>query len=230
MSIKHPSGIDQRIVDKVVARRGRLHAYETIVPTKTALVVVDLDIGTAKRMLEDTTMSIIFTPINRLAASLRATGGVVAWVTTPIKRASENFRAIFGEALTAMYENEGQRNGDASKVWHELDTNAGDIFITKLGPSAFFPLNCSLHEQLQIQGVDTVLIVGAVTNVCCGSSARDAAALGYKVVMVSDALVGQSFGMHEAELATIFRNFGDVRPSEEVVTLLNKNPGSSLTY
>ncbi len=35
-----------------------------------------------------------------------------------------------------------------------------------------------------------------------------------------DALSGQSFGLHEASLATFFRIFGDVRPSAEVVALL----------
>jgi len=222
MNIEHPSGIDQRIVDKVVARRGRLHAYESIVPTKTALVVIDLDVGTIERMLEDTAMPTIFAPINMLATSLRAAGGIVAWVTTPIGKASENFRAIFGEATTAMYEEEGKQNGKATKVWHELKTDAKDIFVTKRGHSAFFPLNCSLHEQLQTKNIDTVLIVGAITNVCCGSSARDSTALDYKAIMISDALVGQSFGLHEAELATFFRCFGDVRPSEEVVALLTK--------
>lgn len=222
MGIKHPSGIDQRIVDKVVARRGYLHAYETIVPHKTALVVVDLDVGTVRRMLEDTSMPTIFEPINKLAKAVRKNRGVVAWVTTPIARANNNFRAIFGEVATAMYEEEGRQNGDASKIWPELDAQVPDIFVTKRGASAFFPSNCSLHNQLQPIGIDTILVVGAVTNVCCGSSARDASALDYKVVMVSDALVGQSFGLHEAELATIFRCFGDVRPSNEILALLGK--------
>jgi hypothetical protein len=31
------SGIDQRIVDKVVARRGQLNAYEDLVPAKTGI-------------------------------------------------------------------------------------------------------------------------------------------------------------------------------------------------
>jgi len=223
VSIEHPSGIDQRIVDKVVARRGRLHAYQSIVPSKTALVVIDLDVGTVERMLEDTAMPTIFAPINTLSTSLRAADGIVAWVTTPIEKASENFRAIFGEAATAMYEEEGKQDGKATKVWRELNTDSKDIFVTKRGHSAFFPVNCSLHEQLQTKNIDTILIVGAVTNVCCGSSARDATALGYKTIMVSDALVGQSFGLHEAELATFFRCFGDVRPSKEVIALLNKN-------
>jgi len=57
-----------------------------------------------------------------------------------------------------------------------------------------------LHQQLQARGITTLLIVGAVTNVCCEASARDAAELQYKVTMISDALIGHSFGLHEATL------------------------------
>ncbi len=39
--MEHPSGIPEKIVRKVVARRGRLHAFETIEPARTALVVID---------------------------------------------------------------------------------------------------------------------------------------------------------------------------------------------
>ena len=39
----HPSGIPQKIVNKVVARRGPLHAFESLAPETTALVVIDLD-------------------------------------------------------------------------------------------------------------------------------------------------------------------------------------------
>jgi nicotinamidase-related amidase len=59
-----------------------------------------------------------------------------------------------------------------------------------------------------------------VTNICCESSARDAAELDYKVIMISDALAGHAHGLHEASLATFYRIFGDVRPSKEVIRLL----------
>ncbi len=50
--------------------------------------------------------------------------------------------------------------------------------------------------------------------------ARDAVELDYKVIMISDALSGLAHGLHEARLATFYRIFGDVRPSEDVIRLL----------
>lgn len=32
MDLQHPSGLNPRVVAKVSARRGRLHAYESLVP------------------------------------------------------------------------------------------------------------------------------------------------------------------------------------------------------
>src|SRR4029453_6547445 len=95
-----------------------------------------------------------------------------------------------------------------------------DVVAIKAGASAFFPGKCNLKPQLDAHGVDTILIVGAVTNICCESSARDAVKLEYKVIMISDALSGQAHGLHEATLATLYRIFGDVRPSEEIIRLL----------
>jgi len=49
--------------------------------------------------------------------------------------------------------------------------------------------------------------------------------LEYRVILVSDALAGHAHGLHEATLATFYRIFGDVRPSEEVVRLLQLGVG-----
>lgn len=215
--ITHPSGIRQEIVDKVVHRRRHLYAFPQINPAKTALVVVDLDEGTGRDIEEQITS--ISNNVNALAAALRQQGGTVAWVTTPIQKATENFRAVFGEELTKRYEADG-KSGKSKTLWPELDAKENDVHATKSGHSAFFPGKSDLHEQLQAKDIDALLIVGAVTNVCCEASARDAAELQYKVTMVSDALIGHSFGLHEATLATFFRCYGDVRPTGDVVKLL----------
>lgn len=49
---------------------------------------------------------------------------------------------------------------------------------------------------------------------------RDAAALDYRVVTVADANAAQSDAVLNATLHTVYRSFGDVRPSAEVIELL----------
>lgn len=217
--MKHPSGIHQTIVDKVVARRGRLHAYEHINPASTALIVIDMDVGTVRRMIQESGTANVLRAINALSTAVRSSGGAVAWVTTPVKQYDENFRAIFGDTTTRQYESEAA-SGDAAQVASELEVKSGDLHATKSGYSAFFPGKSNVHELLKERNIDTVLIVGTVTNVCCESAARDAYELGYKVIMVSDALKGHGHGLHEGSLAVVFRNFGDVRLHKDVIKLL----------
>ena len=200
-----------------MARRGRLHAFETIDPRSTALVVIDLDAATVPG---DPAAQAMIPTVNRLALAVRRAGGVVAWVRSCMPKMPRHFAAILGEELAAKYFNDGHAGGPGTTLWHELHAEGADVFAAKSGASAFFPGKCDLKEQLDARGVDTILISGAVTNICCESSARDAAELEYKVILVSDALSGQAHGLHEATLATFYRIFGDVRPSVEIEALL----------
>jgi len=215
--MQHPSGIPEKIVRKVVARRGRLHAFENIDAGRTALVVIDLDTATVDASDE---WQLLIRRVNELAAVVRGSGGVVAWVMSHMPVMPKHFAAILGLDLATKYFNDGQPNGAGTKLWPELHTTAPDVVAIKSGASAFFPGKCNLKEQLDPLGIDTLLIAGAVTNICCESSARDAAELDYKVIMVSDALSGHAHGLHEATLATFYRIFGDVRLSSEIIELL----------
>ncbi len=215
--MQHPSGIPEKVVKKVVARRGRLHAFETIDPKATALIVIDLDEATVGN--DDTSQRMI-PVVNALARAVRRSGGIVAWVLSRMNAMPKHFSAILGVELATRYFKDGQTGGPGTRLWHALQREESDLIAVKSGASAFFPGKCNLKEQLDARCIDTVLIVGAVTNICCESTARDAVELEYKVIMISDALSGQAHGLHEATLATFYRIFGDVRPSEEVIRLL----------
>jgi nicotinamidase-related amidase len=132
--------------------------------------------------------------------------------------------ALFlGNESAAAYYNETQTGGIGTVLASSLDVSDDDLHAVKLGASAFFPGRCDLHDQLRSAAIDTLFIAGLVTNVCCESSARDACELGYRVTMISDACVGQSFGLHEASLSTFFRVFGDVRPTDDAIALIERS-------
>ena len=213
----HPSGIPEAIVRKVVKRRGRLHAFESLDPRTSALVVIDLDVASVGN---DAAWAAVVARTNELADAMRASGGVVAWVLSRMDVMPRHFRAILGDETAARFFADGHGDGGGTKLWPALRTDPRDLTAVKSGASAFFPGKCDLKPQLDQRGVDTVIIAGTVTNVCCESSARDAVELEYKVILASDALAGHAHGLHEATLATFYRIFGDVRPSEEIVALL----------
>jgi ureidoacrylate peracid hydrolase len=216
-AVVHPSGvIPQGLVDKVVARRGgRLHMHPTLDGPRTAFVVVDLDEDSCRRAAEDASL---YGPVNAVASAVRAAGGTVAFVTTPITSVDALARSL-GPELAASY-HDATTSGATTRLAADLDVHPEDLHAHKVRASAFFPGNCDLPDQLRGRGVTHVLIGGLATNICCESSARDACELGYRVTMVSDALLGNEWGLHEASLATFFRIFGDVRPSAEVIALL----------
>lgn len=68
--------------------------------------------------------------------------------------------------------------------------------------------------------MDTVLVTGTLTNICCESTARDASTLGLRVIMVADANAARRDQDHNATLYNVYRSFGDVRPTDEVLDLI----------
>jgi hypothetical protein len=128
--MQHPSGIAEKVVRKLVARCGRLHAFETIDPRTTALVVIDLDEATVGN--DDTSQRMI-TTVNALAHAVRQSGGVVAWVLSRMDAMPKHFSAILGQALATRYVNDGQRGGAGTRLWHALQRDEADVVAIKIG-------------------------------------------------------------------------------------------------
>jgi len=93
-----------------------------------------------------------------------------------------------------------------------------DIIIAKPSYGAF--TNTALDYVLKNLGADTVIICGTMTNYCCGTTARDAHALGYKVVFGSDVNSTDDPEIQRAELKTLRRGFASVLSKDEIVKSL----------
>lgn len=105
-------------------------------------------------------------------------------------------------------------------IYPELDVLPEDWRVEKQRFGAFVEGSSGLHAQLQQRGIDTLIIVGTATNVCCESTARDAMMMNYKVVFVSDANACRTDEEHNATLGNILALFGDVQSTEEVIAAL----------
>jgi nicotinamidase-related amidase len=211
--------IPQREYLRQETRRGRRHAYETVTASRTALVVIDM---VPFFVTENPYCAGIVPNINTIANTLRYSGGVVAWVLPGSEPTNPEWaREFFGPDQAAVYAASGGTGRLQDRLSDLLDVRSdADVFVEKSAASAFFPGRCELPEVLAQHGVDTVLIAGTVTNVCCESSARDAATLGFRVIMIADANATVFDEWHNATLTTMYRSFGDVRPTNEIVELL----------
>ena len=95
-------------------------------------------------------------------------------------------------------------------------TPAGDeAVVDKHCYSAF--IGTELDARLHAMGVRTTVLAGVQTNVCIESTLRDAASLGFNVVVASDCVASHTRELHEATLKNAMFLFGDVVPAERIV-------------
>ena len=97
-----------------------------------------------------------------------------------------------------------------------------DLMVQKRRFSAFIQGSSDLHKILQERGIDTLIIAGTLTNVCCESTARDAMMLNYRILMVADANATITEEAHRAALMNILFVFGDVQTTKDVIKLFKK--------
>jgi ureidoacrylate peracid hydrolase len=222
----HPVKIRKEIADRVLQRRGRFHLFDRLDPARTALLVIDMqDAFCAPGGPAEVPASRdIVAPINGLTAELRDLGVTVIWVLHSNTRiGAKSDWEIFFNAFVADEVRHKTLDGLATErqsVWSALETAPADVTILKNRYSAFIPGSSNVERILRGMGIDTVLIAGTKTNVCCESSARDAMMLDFKVVLVEDCCVALSDDEHRAALENVIQQFGDVMTAEEVLARL----------
>jgi ureidoacrylate peracid hydrolase len=226
----HRLSIPQSVVDRVIARRGREHVYEDLVPSKTALIVVDMQNafmlpGVAHALCP---MAERIVPnINRLAAAVRETGGTVVWIKTTFEEIALKNWSTYFEMVTPL---QGAKriaaltaDSKGHELWTTLDVRPKDLMVEKNRFSAFIQGSSNLAEVLHERGLDTVLVTGTVTNVCCESTARDAMMLNFKTIMVTDGNAAVTDEDHNASLAAFYLTFGDIMSADKLIACLARN-------
>lgn len=213
----HDWAIEEREIRRHVSRRGRQHAFETIDPSRTALVVIDVVPFFAD---ESAYVRGIVANVNALAGGLRSAGGTVAWVVPGYQEPSATEREFFGDVVAESYARSGGDGEPAARLWSDLAVADDDLVAEKTARSAFFPGRSALPDLLADRGIDTVVVTGTVANVCVEASVRDAATLGYRVILVADAVAAMRDQDLNATLHVVYRSYGDVRSTSEVLGLI----------
>jgi len=231
----HKTAIPKSVVERVIARRGRELVYDDLDPRKTALVVVDMQNAF---MLSSVAHSLcpmaraIVPNINRLAQAMRESGATVVWIkTTYTPETLQDWSTFYQLSRPEQAAKRAQALAAGSKgheLWAELDAQPGDITVEKKRFSAFIQGSSNLNEVLRERGIDTVVITGTVTGVCCESTARDAMMMNFKTIMVTDGNAAMTDADHNASLANFYLSFGDVMSTDKVIECLRRNAGKGL--
>jgi len=222
----HPFEMPAEHVERVVARQGREHTCETFDTSKTALVVVDMQVY----FMDEESMAgcpvgqSVVDNVNRIADAVRRTGGIVIWIqnlapgNTPTawKTLHERYMPEKGQLRIEQM----SRGAPQFELWPTLDVRDEDFRVIKRRYSAFIQGSSDIELILKDHGIETILTCGVATNVCVESTARDAMMLNYRTLMVSDGCATATDEEHQNSLKAFYLNFGDVQSADEVVARL----------
>jgi ureidoacrylate peracid hydrolase len=218
--------LSSSVREVILRRREQVEIYRTLDPKKTALVVIDMQNAFCEpgHITSVEAAPAIVPNINRIARSLRDAGGPVFWVQMKIKDEAD-WPVYLGDIVSKRDSVDQflaclSPAGTGTGLWPELDVQEGDTVLEKNRFSAFLSRACRLMEHLERARIDTVIIAGTLTNVCCESSARDAAMHDYKVVFAADANAARTQRAHDNSLDMIAQCFGDVRDTAQIVALI----------
>ena len=218
----HPLVWPQYVIDRVLAKRGRLEVFEHFDPVETALVVIDMqnfyvtEVATARAIVPN---------INRLATELRRCGGTVAWVCMTAGKDGRSLWSVYHDNFftpekAARHRDQLSEGAPGHALYGALESQPTDLFVWKTRFSPFVSGSSNLESMLRARRIRNLIVVGTATNMCCESAARDAMMLDYRVIMVADACAARFEEDHLAGLTSFYQSFGDVRLTGDVVDRL----------
>jgi len=223
----HKVTIPSEVIERVIRHRGREHVYDKFDPRRSALLVVDMQNafmlpGVAHHICAEAVD--IVPNINKLAQAMRGAGGTVVWIMGTFGEASlQNWPVLHemaGPERTPTRIAALAPGSIGHQLWAGLQTAPEDLTVQKTKYSAFIQGSSDLETLLRDKGIDTVLVAGTVTNVCCESTARDAMMLNFRSIMISDANAAMTDEDHNASLKAFYLSFGDVLSTAQVLARL----------
>ena len=187
-------------------------------PRRTALVNVDL-----QNFFVDTTEHgvALVRRINELASICREAGILVIHTAHVLRPDGSNI-GVLGEIVPDI-KHEGllNRGSKTAELHSELCVDPRDVVLEKPRFGAFYATDLELI--LRSNGIDTIIISGIATDVCCDTTAREANARDFRVLFLSDGTATndpdaeRNRAAQAATLEMIESLFGQVLTVDEVL-------------
>ncbi len=227
----HKPALNPVVIQRATERRGGIRVFDGIDIGRTAHIVVDLQNGfmAPGQVAEIGHARDIVPNVNRISAALREAGGLVVYIQntfdqTAVQTWSTFFDHFCSPARRARMIAAFTPGSDGHALWPGLDVRPQDLAVPKRRFGAFAPGASDLHAILQARGVDTLIVTGTATQVCCESTARDAMMLNYKVFFIADGNASFTDDEHNATLSAMAHTFCDVVDTETMVSIITNAP------
>lgn len=158
--------------------------------------------------------------INRLAAACRRAGIAVVHCSHVVRPDGSNI-GVMGEILPPVRDGIIDKGAHSAALHDGLAVEDGDILLDKPRFGAFH--GTDLEMVLRARGIDTVIVSGIATNVCCETTAREANVRDFRVFFLSDGTSTFAMGelskdeIQKATLTTLGACFAQVVAVDEMI-------------
>lgn len=223
----HDPLVDPEVIRRATERRGGLGVFGSIDCKRTAHIVVDLQNGfMAPGAVAELPIARAIVPnVNRISDALRRAGGLVVYIQNTFDEVAIRTWPVFFDhfcspARRVRMIEAFTPGSEGHALWPDLDVRPEDLKVRKRRFGAFAPGSSDLHAILEARGIDTLIVTGTASQVCCESTARDAMMMNYKVFFVADGNATFTDKEHNATLSAMAHTFCDVRDTDSILTLL----------
>jgi ureidoacrylate peracid hydrolase len=220
----HKTAIHPDVVLRATQRRGSLRVFDSLSSRRTAHIVVDLQNGfmAPGQAAEIAGAREIVPNVNRISAALRSAGGLVVYVQNTFDAVAVATWSTFFNHFCTPERRERMIDtfwpgAFGHAIWPGLEVLPQDVIVQKRRFGAFAQGSSDLHAILQQRGIDTLIVTGTATQMCCESTARDAMMLNYKVFFIADGNATFSDDEHNATLSAMAHAFCDVVDTDTMV-------------
>ncbi|HKV06401.1 MAG TPA: isochorismatase family cysteine hydrolase [Candidatus Acidoferrales bacterium] len=192
-----------------------------IVPEHTALLNIDLQ----NCFIEGSPIAApdgpaVLDRVNRLAAVCRRAGILVIHASIVVRPDRSNL-GVLAEFSPFVKEGILDKGSESAALHKGLVIDSRDILLDKPRFGAFH--GTDLELILRKRAIDTVIIGGVATNVCCETTAREAAVRDFHVFFLSDGTATAAMGelsaaeLQRATCATLGFLFAQVLTVNEMI-------------
>lgn len=155
-----------------------------IEPKKTALVIVDMQ----NCFVENSPFAApggveVLNRLNKVIDHYRGKGAAIIHTRHVVRNDGSNI-GVMATCLPPVKQGVINEDRPSSALHKKLNIQPGDIVLLKPRFGAFE--STDLELILRQRGIDTVVVGGIATNVCCDTTAREANQRDFKVIFLKD--------------------------------------------
>jgi ureidoacrylate peracid hydrolase len=215
------------LIRQATYRRNGVAVFGDVDLTRTALIVLNMQNawladGAPFRVGTPELFDGLLTRINAFAQFVRNGRGQVIWIRTTVGAVGSpqywgTYYDNFIEPVKRAQAVAALTPGSPMHPLHaDADVKAQDWVLDKYRFNAFAHSGDDLDGKLRSRGVDSVVVAGTATNICCESTIREAMTRDFRTFMPHDLVAAPTQDGHTAGLRNVMQAFADVRATRDL--------------